>query len=898
MKRILSSTLATLLVCAPALAAKPDATGVIKSIDQRFASDGVEEVPSFRRHVLPLMGRLGCNGRACHGSFQGQGGLRLSLFGYDFDADVEALTKGEKPRVDLKDPEKSLILQKPTMQIDHGGEERFKVGTWQHRVIHKWIASGATDNGKSESDFDYLEVIPREIVFKKPGEKVQLKVIAHWADGAQEDVTTICRFRTNDDATALVDETGVVSILGKGDTHVVAFYDNGVVPVQTMLPVSDLVGKKYPKVPTPTKIDALVVDKLKKLGVVPAELSTDDEFLRRVSLDLTGTPPTPSEIKAFLADPRGDKRVRKIEELINSPSYASWWATKLCDFTGNNDATFAENQNQIRTKQGTQWYEWIERRVRENVAYDDIMEGIVLATSRKPGQSFEDYCEEMTSYYRSENPGDFTARETMPHYWARRNPSQPKDKALSFSYAFLGTRLQCAECHKHPFDQWTKQDFDQFTAFFKDITYNTRNEDKAAYRELEEAMGLGQKANNQEKQKALLETLSAGKLVPWREMYVNAAKATPSRKGDEKNSKGSSRVLTPKLLGGDEVVASEYGDPRKALMEWMRAKDNPYFARAFVNRVWATYFNVGVIEPPDDMNLANPPSNEPLLNYLTEEFVNHDYDMKWLHREIASSRTYQLSWQTNDTNLHDLKNFSHAVVRRLPAEVSYDAIYHATASNEAMAAMHADTKSRYIGVKGNVNYQRGGNVTANGEAYALGLFGKSLRSTNCDCDRTNEPSLLQTMFLQNDSEIVKVLDRNDGWLKQIANAGRSEASRNSSKEAKRLTARLEELEAEARELRKDKKSDGLKELKEKIDSAKRDLARAKGAQEEQDAAPPAALNREELIVEAYLRTVGRLPNDREMKAASEYLSEMEDPIAGMKDLLWALLNTKEFIVNR
>lgn len=703
MKRMLTCSLLALGLALPASAAE-----VIRPIDQRFAAADVEESPSFRRHVLPLMGRLGCNGRACHGSFQGQGDFRLSLFGYDFDADLEAIAGGESPRVDLKHPKQSLVLQKPTMQVDHGGEKRMEVDSWQYRVFAKWIEDGAKGLATDEAEFDRLEVIPREIVFRKPGETVQLKVIAHWTDGTREDVTSICRFRTNDDATAAIDEEGRAKIIGKGDTHVVAFYDNGVVPVQVILPVSNLVGKKYPKVPTPTKIDDLVVTKLQKLGIVPSELCSDDEFLRRVSLDLTGTPPTPDEIKAFMADTSPDKRAKKIDELLASPAYSAWWATKLSDYTGNNDAYAAENT--FRREQGTQWYEWIERRVRENVPYDEIVEGIVLATSRKPDQSFEDYCEEMSAYYRSKDPADFSQRETMPHFWSKNNARQPKDKALSFAYSFLGTRLQCAECHKHPFDQWTKQDFDQFTAFFNGIQYNTRSGDRDEFREMSDKYVDKSKTGNQQRQ-GLAQAAKDGKVVPWREVFVDASRSAPRRNNGNQN-RTAGRVITPKLLGGEEVVASEYGDPRAALMEWMRDKGNPYFAKAFVNRVWSNYFNVGIIEPPDDMNLANPPSNEPLLDYLTDGFVSHDYDMKWLHREIASSRTYQLSWRTNETNTHDLKNFSHQVVRRLPAEVAYDAIQHATASDEAMLAMHTELDDRYIGIKGNVNHvRRGGSQT-------------------------------------------------------------------------------------------------------------------------------------------------------------------------------------------
>ncbi len=238
MKRILIFSLAALALCLPAYAAD-----TIRPIDQRFASDDVEEVPSFRRHVLPLMGRLGCNGRACHGSFQGQGGFRLSLFGYDFEADHEALTKGDKPRVDLKKPAESLILQKPTMPIDHGGEKRFEVGQLavppappvdRRPAARAWPRTTPTSIASRSR--------PPRSSSRSRARRSQLKVIAHWSDGTREDVTPLCRFRTNDEPIATVDATGVVTILGKGDTHVVAFYDNGVAPVPVMLPVSDLVG--------------------------------------------------------------------------------------------------------------------------------------------------------------------------------------------------------------------------------------------------------------------------------------------------------------------------------------------------------------------------------------------------------------------------------------------------------------------------------------------------------------------------------------------------------------------------------------------------------------------------------------------------------------------------------
>jgi hypothetical protein len=890
MKQTLTFSLLVLGLALPASAAD-----VIRPIDQRFAAADVDETPSFRRHVLPLMGRLGCNGRACHGSFQGQGGFRLSLFGYDFDADMEAIAGGQSPRIDLKKPKESLILQKPTMQVDHGGEKRMEVDSWQYRVFQKWIEDDAKGLAKDEAEFDHLEVIPREIVFRKPGETVQLKVIAHWSDGTREDVTSICRFRTNDDATATIDDNGLAKIVGKGDTHVVAFYDNGVAPVQAILPVSDLVGKKYPPVPTPTRIDDLVVTKLQKLGIVPSELCCDDEFLRRVSLDMTGTLPTPEEVKAFMADTSPDKRGKKVDELLASPAYSAWWATKLCDFTGNSDATIGENT--FRNEFSQQWYYWIERRVRENKPYDEIIEGIVLATGRKPGQSFADYCQEMSSYVRKDDPADFTARETMPHYWTRRQ-AQPKDMALTFAYAFLGTRLQCAECHKHPFDQWTKQDFDQFTEFFRGLRYNTRNEDRDDFRQMLEGLGYSGKGGGAE-QRRVAGQAREGKVVPWREVYYDVPNANRSRSGRERNSRNAGRVITPKLLGGEEVVASEYGDPREALMEWMRNRNNPYFARAFVNRVWASYFNVGIIEPPDDMNLANPPSNEALLEYLTDGFIDSGYDMKWVHRQIAGSRTYQTSWQANETNQHDLRNFSHSVIRRLPAEVAYDAIQHAVATSDAMRDMHQDpADDRWIGVKSNFTRQ-----ATRGDYYAMALFGKPTRTSNCDCERSVEPSLLQTIYLRNDGDVYSSID--NGWLRELSRSNEKEKQTDApGADARQTMAAIGKLEQRIKRLKQNDQEKEAKAAEKQLSALKkkaRQIEQArlqKQAEKEQPSKPSPALDHKQLVEEAYLRTLGRFPNERELQRASAHLADSGDTLSGMRDLLWALLNTKEFIVNR
>jgi hypothetical protein len=308
-------------------------TDLAAPIRERFSDPRAE--PSFQKHVLPLMSNVGCSGRACHGSFQGQGGFRLSLFGYDFAEDHKALLGGDLPRVNLESPGQSLILLKPTMQEDHGGEKIFERDSWAYNILAGWIKGGAIDDSATNPAISHLQIEPSELIFKVPGETVQLRVLAHWQDGAVEDVTEITRFRTNDESVATVDEdTGRVTAEGRGDTHIIAFYDNGIASVAAMLPMSD---QTKPAIAAPTTmVDALIAAKLRKLGIVESQLCTDEEFLRRASLDLCGTLPTPNEIRQFIADHRPGKRTMKIDELMERPSYAAWWTTVICDITGNN----------------------------------------------------------------------------------------------------------------------------------------------------------------------------------------------------------------------------------------------------------------------------------------------------------------------------------------------------------------------------------------------------------------------------------------------------------------------------------------------------------------------------------------------------------------------------------
>jgi hypothetical protein len=984
----------------------------IDAISRRFVPADVKETPSFRRHVVPLLGKLGCNGRACHGSFQGRGGFRLSLFGYDFKMDHQQLLAGQEPRVNPKNPDASLILQKPTMRIPHEGGLRYKLGSWEHHVLLRWIEGGAIPVRDSDPDFVRLVVTPAELRFAKKGEHVSLKAVAQWSDGTNEDVTPLCRYQSNDEQVAKIDANGYVTSGEPGDSHVVVFYDTGVVPVPVMRPVSEVVGPRYPNVPAPTEIDRLVVKKLKKMGIVPSELCTDTEFLRRASLDVTGTLPTAKEVAAFVADKSPDKRAKKVDELLARPTYAAWWTTRICDITGNNDQAL-NNVTLVDQSASQEWYDWVLKRVQTNMPYDKLVENIVLAKSRPANQSYTDYAEEMTDLYRKtgnrHHPDQqYADHPGLTHFWARRTITQPQQKALSFAYTFLGIRIQCAECHKHPFDQWTQDDYKEFTKFFVPVRFGVDPADRKQYEVLyEPAKNRSNKTGDVRRE--FPKMLAEGKTLPFEEVFivqqpprgpVRAFRPRPHKPDDPKAALAKAQAVKPpvtkknparpnavakkkpandanrrpvvaqkpqkankpqqvarkrppapdataqiaKLLGAEKVDLTQCDDPRVPLMKWLRSKNNRFFARAFVNRVWATYFNVGIVNPADDLSLANPPSNAELLDYLAEGFVKHGYDMKWLHREIVTSRTYQMSWRPNETNRLDQRNFSHAVVRRLPAEVAFDAIREATGSDATVAKMQKDWRDRAIGVPGSGRRGRGASF------YALSVFGRSVRQSNCDCDRSNDPSLLQTVFMRNDNEVLAMVgDPRTGWVAQIASelspkspSGRlakapkspaspgpaihpattqAKASDASSKPAAAQAAKaarvpqvlrpeqkarqIARLNERIRQLQKDGKTDVVKRLTAQLEELKRRPVSAAADPRNRAVAAGSQITpkqltsdkKSQLVKTAYLRTLNRYPDDHEQTKALAYLNDSTNVASGLRDLLWALVNTEEFIVN-
>ncbi|MFM7058626.1 MAG: DUF1549 and DUF1553 domain-containing protein [Planctomycetota bacterium] len=757
--------------------------------------------PDFQKHILPLLGRMGCSGRACHGSFQGRGGLRLSLFGYDFQSDHTALTAhgSEGPRVDRKSPDASLLLQKPTLRIAHEGGRRFDEHSEAAEIIRRWIAAGAPGTDRPAVLRELL-VDPPQVIFNSTRTTTPLKVTAVWEDGSREDVTALSRFRSNDDSVAEVSDSGQVNSLASGETHVVVFYDNGITAVPVLRAFRSQVAQSSP---AHSPLDQLINERLELLGLEPSKLCSDTEFLRRASLDATGTLPAPEEVRQFLADNRADKRERKIDELLARPAFAACWANRICDWTGCNPAQQAE----LGQETAVQWAEWIRRRLERNEPWNQLVRGIVLARGRRDGQPWLQYTEEVSACFRTGGLEQFANRPTMPHYWTRRSMQKPDDAAQAFAQNFLGIRLQCAQCHKHPFAPWTQQDFRQFSRFFEPIRFGVPTESQAAYRELAAKTGLQIReiSAGTAVTPDLLRQAQQGHTIPWRELYTQRRDVP----------------LSLSLLRSGTVTLAPDQDPREVLMNWISRPDNPWFAKALVNRVWAAYFHRGLIEPPDDLNPANPPSHPKLLQWLETDFVNSGYDLRRLHRLILNSHSWQRSVRPQPGSPDDRLHFSRAIPRRMPAEVVYDALKQSLAASDQQDNVRTDLTRRAIG---DLSMRLAG-------TYAMSVFGKPERAVNCDCERNNQPSLLQAVFMQNDPLMEQRLEES-GWLQQIA-----------------------------------------------TDEAAGQL-------------PPG----NSLIDEAWLRTLSRFPAEHERKRAADHLRNAPTITAGLRDLMWALLNTKEYIL--
>jgi len=648
--------------------------------------DGFDKFPAihFENDIIPLLSKLGCNSGGCHGKQSGQNGFKLSVFGFDPDADFKALSReGRGRRVFPGSPNSSLLIKKANGATAHGGGQRMNPGSLDEIILSEWIRQSMPLGADDAARLTAIKLSPEERVMGMT-QRQQTLVTAVYSDGSSRDVTSAATYTSNSEVVAQVDQSGLI-LTGKtpGEAAITVNYMGQVSAVQILVPrtTNDV---SYPTLATNNEIDGLVWRKLRKLGIVPSELADDTTFLRRVYLDTVGRLPKPAEAQAFLQDKNPKKRTAIIEQVLKAPEFADYWALRFAD-------VLLVDQEALGERGAFEFHQWLKRQFVENRPYDEWVRELITASG---------------------NTGKFGPAN---FYRALRTP---EDLTKAVSQAFLGIRLDCAQCHHHPFEKWGQEDFYGLAGYFN---------------------GVQRK-----------------KLDDSRELIFHGKHA------DSKMPLTNEVVLT-RPLDGQHNDSLKDGDPRFQLATWITADKNPWFARLLVNRLWKNYLGRGLVEPVDDLRTTNPATNEPLLESLAQSLINGGYDLKLVMRKIMQSRVYQLSNKTNATNFDDEQNFSHHIEKRLASAVLLDAISDVTGSAEHFAGMPIGTRAVEL-------------WDNRMPSYFLDTFGRSARKNPCECGASNDPTMAQTLHLMNAPEIDAKINAKNGRIAKLVaeNAGQDE----------------------------------------------------------------------------------------------------------------------------
>jgi hypothetical protein len=612
---------------------------------------------SFHLDVMPVLTRSGCNTGSCHGAARGKDGFRLSLFGFDPVGDHQRITReiGVR-RINLAVPEQSLMLLKSIGAVPHSGGKRMEPGSEYEKTLLTWLQAAAPLDASTPPTCTEVELFPPQAVLEGEGATQRLVAVAHYSDGTTRDVTSLAAFTTNNERSAAVTNLGAVTAGVRGEAFVMARFDTHTVGTQVLtLPA----GLQYTAPEeTGNYIDQLVGEKLKKLRILPSGKCTDEEFLRRTTIDIVGQLPTAEEFALFTADTASDKRAKLVESLLERKEFSEIWAMKWAQLL------LIKSDNQVSYKAAFQYSSWLTNQIANNVPIDEIVRELIASS----GGVFE---QPATNFYQVE-------RDTLK-------------TAENVAQVFMGIRTQCAQCHNHPFDRWTMNDYYGFASFFAQI---------------------GRK-NGED----------------YREVIVF------DRQGGEVNHPVAGKPVPPTFLGGPQPEIKGQ-DRRAVLASWITSPDNPFFATSVANRVWAHFFGIGIVNPVDDIRVSNPASNPELFNELGRRLTDYKFDLKQLVRDICNSETYQRSTEPNETNKLDTRNFAYSQVRRIPAEMLLDCISQVT-----------ETKEKFRGLPiGARAVQIADGSTSN---YFLTTFGRSPRVTVCEADASTDPSLSQALHLVN-----------------------------------------------------------------------------------------------------------------------------------------------------
>lgn len=693
---------------------------------------------NFTHDIIPVLTKYGCNGGGCHGKSEGQNGFKLSLLGFEPAEDYEHLVhEARGRRLFPAAPENSLLLLKGTGEMPHGGGARMERGTPDYLTLVRWMEQGMPAGQPDEPHPVKIAVFPSERLLA-PETSQQLQVTAHYSDGSWRDITGIAQFESGARDMAEVSPTGVVTTAKlTGDAAVMVRYQEHVGVFRMTIPLGAPAGE-FP--PERNFIDTHVFAKLRTLGLPVSPLSDDPTFLRRVTLDLAGRLPTAAEAAGFLADSSADKRTAAIDRLLATTDYAEYFAGKW--------ASLLRNKREGAPAQVTYaFHGWLRDHLNRNTPYDQMVSELVSATGSA-----------------SSNP---------PAAWYRA-VTKPQDQMQDIAQVFAGQRLQCAQCHHHPYEKWSQQDYYGFMAFFSTI---------------------GRKPADEPGEEAVFHQ--------WREASVENPKTR--------------QPVKPTPLGGQTLVLEPQDDPRPALAAWLTAPENPFFARMLANRYWKHFFQRALVEPEDDLRMTNPASNPALIDGLADAFIKSGYDLKAMVRMICLSSAYQLTSEPNEHNASDRQNYSRFFPRRLPAEVLLDAIDTVTGVPTKFPSQPSG--SRAVALPDDA---------FNATSYFLTVFGRPDNASACECERSQDSSLAQSLHLLNSKGVQEKLTHGEGRAAMLARGEQP------------MEARLGQL---------------------------------------------------------FLTAYGRPPTPAETTQAQEYLAARQGSVAAWEDLIWALINSKEFLFN-
>ncbi len=641
---------------------------------------------TFREHVEPVLAKQGCNSGACHGALAGKGGFRLSLQGYDPDADYFAIVKQDRGRrVELGDPGRSLFLAKPSGAIAHKGGVKFATDSLDYRILAAWVASGANAPREGEPKVVRLEVTP-ERSSHEVGQAQQVLVRAHYSDGRAEDVTRWAKWSSADESVCRVDDSGRAQVVGPGEGSVVAWFASNlaIARITVAYPTSDKPSPLADARKPANFVDEQVDRQLARLNLPPSPPCNDAEFLRRATVDTIGRIPSVEEARAFLADPSPTKRDALVDRLIGSPDFVDYWTYKWSD-------VLMLNGTRLRPQALKSYYQWIRKRVADGMPWDRFAREVVTAS----GESLENGA---TNFYAlSQSPEEMTENVTQ---------------------AFLGLSLGCAKCHNHPLEKWTNDQYYGMASLFSRVR----------------AKGWGGEGRSGDGVRTLY-AADSGELVQPR----------------------TGKPQRPAPLDGQPLAFDDPADRRVALADWLTSPTNSYFSRAIANRVWANFLGVGLVEKVDDLRASNPASNEPLLAAAAAFVVESKYDLKPLMKAILRSNAYQRSSAPSPGNRADRRAYSRYYPKRMMAEVLHDAIVQVT---------EVPTRFDSIGFPGNDHektdfYPLGTRAVqlydAAVENYFLQAFGRNPRRIVCECERSDEPTMIQVLHLANGSTLNEKL---------------------------------------------------------------------------------------------------------------------------------------------